>query len=214
MISIIDYGRGNLYSIQQALKYLNAESIITNKPAEIIASDRIILPGVGAFGAAMQDLADKDLISPLLEAVTIGKPLLGICLGMQILGDRGEEFGDHKGLGLIPGVVKRLPKGSREETAMRIPNTGWRLTKRNLNDPEMAQSPESNWLYYVHSYSFAVEDASYLTATIDFNGSQIAAAVRRNNILGYQFHPEKSGAEGLEYLNKFLSVNSTVTRED
>lgn len=200
-IAIIDYGRGNLFSIGQALRHLDAEYIITSDPAQIAAADRIILPGVGAFGEAMAWLQAAHLVDVLRDAGHRGIPFLGICLGMQLLTDRSEEFGDHVGLGLIPGVVRRLPEGRD----VRIPNVGWRELEPRPSDPLLGDLPDRTMMYFVHSYAPVPTDPTHIGATINVNGQHVAVAIRRGNVIGYQFHPEKSGPQGLELIRRFIS---------
>lgn len=203
MIHVVDYGRGNLFSIGQALRHLGAEFIICDDPKNLAAASKVILPGVGAFGDCMNELQERGLIDPLRRLATNGTPLLGICVGMQVLFTRGEEFGDHQGLGLIPGVVRRLPEGQNER-ALRIPNVGWRrLIPGQGHESWLGDLSDGPMVYFVHSYAPVVDDASCVSATIDFNDKQIPVAVRKGNVFGFQFHPEKSGKLGLNLLSRF-----------
>jgi len=149
------------------------------------------------------------LIEPLREVARRGTPLLGICLGMQMLVDRSEEFGPHEGLGLIPGTVKRLPEGDEDSNAVRIPNVGWRPLRPVPGDPFLGDLATGAMMYFVHSYAPVVEDAAHVAATIEVNGVDVAAVIRRGNVVGCQFHPEKSGPAGLDLLRRFLDLFQT-----
>ena len=207
MITIVDYGHGNLYSIAQALNHIGAPAKISDDPADLLSAERVIVPGVGAFGAAMRELHARDLVAPLREAAAMGKPVLGICLGMQLLAERSEEFGEHDGLGLIPGDIKQLPKaGDRNEnTGDRIPNVGWRALDFAGADVSYEGIADGSMVYFVHSFRFVAEQVADVTATISFNGEAITASVRRGNILGFQYHPENSGTVGLDLLRHFAN---------
>lgn len=201
MIAIIDYRRGNLFSIGQALHHLGQGFSITADPAVVLAADKIILPGVGAFGDAIATLEASGMVPVIREVAARGTPLLGVCLGLQLLADGSEEFGDHRGLGLIPGRVMRIPDG---ET--RVPNVGWRRLEARNGDPTFAALPVGTMAYFVHSYHLCPEDPGHLAATIRINDSDVTAAVRRGNVMGCQFHPEKSGVTGLAILADLLGV--------
>jgi glutamine amidotransferase len=204
MITVVDYGRGNLFSISQALRHLGADYEITEDPARVQAAERIILPGVGAFGDAMDGLRGRGLVGPIKAAADRGVPMLGICLGMQLLLGRSEEFGDHEGLGLIPGTVKRLPDGVDEQGGIRIPNVGWRELESVDGDGYLADLAPETMMYFVHSYTPRVENPTHVAATIPVNGWDAASVISRGSVVGYQFHPEKSGADGLAMLKRFL----------
>ncbi len=201
MIVIVDYGRGNLFSLGQALRHVGAEYTVSADADEIIAAPRLILPGVGAFGDAMRTLAERGLVEPIRRAVGRGVPFLGICIGMQLLCSESEEFGRHQGFGFIPGTVTRLTEG--DET--RIPNIGW----RSLNpapDGFLRDLAAGTMAYFVHSYAPETEDPADVAATIRINGKEVPAVIRRDNVIGYQFHPEKSGPAGLDLLRRFLQL--------
>ena len=204
MIAVVDYGRGNLFSLGRALEHLGASYTITADPAAVRSAERVILPGVGAFGDAVAALADSGMIEPLRDVAANGTPLLGICLGMQLLIDRSEEFGSHAGLGLIPGTAKRLPEPADGSGPGRIPNVGWRPLEIGRNDDMLAGMAPKTMMYFVHSYVPVVEDPSTVVATIEFNSVDVAAVIRRENVVGCQFHPERSAAAGLDFLRRFL----------
>ena len=201
MIVVIDYGRGNLFSIEQALRHLGAEYTVSGNPADILGADRLILPGVGAFGDAMATLFRSGLVEPIRRKVAEGTPLLGICLGMQLLFERSEEFGDHAGLALLRGAVAPLPGGT-----MRIPNVGWRALAPNAANPFLGDADPGTMVYFVHSLVPRPCDPTAIAATIVFNGQDVAIAVAQDNVMGFQFHPEKSGPAGLALLARFLKV--------
>lgn len=206
MIAVVDYGRGNLFSLGQALRHLGAAYEVTGDPGRILAAERVILPGVGAFGDAMQALVKRRLVEPLREVAARGTPLLGICLGMQLFASRSEEFGEHEGLDLIPGTVKRLPAGNAGRGSIKIPNVGWRPLCPVTSDAFLGDLPSDTMVYFVHSYAPVVTDPAHVAATIAVNGSAVAAVIHRGKVLGYQFHPEKSGPAGLALLGRFLAL--------
>ncbi len=195
MIAIIDYGAGNLFSVKNALDHLEFESIITSDPLEIHAADKLILPGVGAFPDAMR-LLKQTALDELICEESKTKPLLGICLGMQMLFERSFEFSETKGLGLIPGEVRAI-----EAPGLKIPNIGW---SELFLENECALSKginECDMVYYVHSYQ-AVTDKKYISLYSEY-GSLIPGLVFRDKVFGTQFHPEKSGKVGLQMLKNF-----------
>ena len=196
MIAIVDYGVGNLFSLTSSLRYLGLGAEVTRDPAALRRADRIILPGVGAFADARAKLDATGLV-PLLREEAAEKPLLGICLGMQMLFDEGFEFEPCAGLGLIPGEVRRM-----ERTELKIPHMGWNgLVLHQPSDPLLAGVSEGDCVYFVHSY-MAHTAPEYLLASCDYGGA-VTALVRRGNVYGAQFHPEKSGEVGLQILKNF-----------
>lgn len=199
MIAIIDYGMGNLRSVQKALEFLGHEAVITDERASLSAAERIILPGVGAFGDAMAQLKRRELDKAVLEAAETGKPLLGICLGMQLLFASSEEGGHFEGLGIIPSTMTRFP-----DRGLKVPHMGW--NSLNLRPcPLFEGLPESPYVYFVHSYYASEVSDAWTAATCDY-GAPFTAAVRRGNVYGTQFHPEKSGAAGLQMLQNFAAL--------
>lgn len=201
MITIVDYGRGNIFSITQALSHLGAEHTVTDDPGRISEAGKIILPGVGAFGDAMAQLDRQQVPAALHHAAGRNAAILGICLGMQLFATTSDEFGTHAGLNLIPGAVRHLPAGQD----IRIPNVGWRrLTPVGSAGADI---PADTEMYFVHSYGFFAEDPAHVAATIDVNGQNIPAIVRKGRLVGCQFHPEKSSAGGLKLLRWFLALN-------
>lgn len=202
-IGIVDYGVNNLCSVAQALVSVGATAEVAESPGQLAHVDRIILPGVGGFGAAMSELAGKGWRSAIRERVDRGTPLLGICLGMQLLADRGTEGGDVEGLGLIPGIIVRLDElGCRE----RIPHVGWNSVAGLRDEGLFAGIPEHSDFYFVHSYAFSPADGGDVLAFTDY-GVSIPAAVRRGHVFGTQFHPEKSSRAGLRLLRNFVEMS-------
>ncbi len=201
MIAILDYGMGNRASVQNALRALGRDSVITAEPSVIADATHLILPGVGAFGDGMKAIRERSLDHVIREEAANGKPLLGICLGMQLLAEKGEEGGDHTGLGLIPGVVKRLPS---ERIGLRLPHVGWNDVVPNAGE-SLFEGTEPNVFYFVHGYALVPESPADAIARCEY-GSPFVAAVRRGSVFGTQFHPEKSQASGLRLLKNFLQA--------
>lgn len=204
-IVIIDYGMGNIQSIQNALVRMGGQVSISNKPEDLLSADALVLPGVGAFGEAMSNLNSLGLIEPIFKAVKEqGKPLLGICLGMQLLADTSEERGSSEGLSLIPGKVESIPLAPD----LRLPHIGWNTLSLKHKEPLFVGVDDGDSVYFVHSYHF-VCDESYVAATTDY-GIDIVAAIQHKNIFGMQFHPERSQKKGLMLLGNFVNyVNQT-----
>jgi imidazole glycerol-phosphate synthase subunit HisH len=205
MITIIDYGRGNLFSISQAFNQIGAESEITDDPARIAGANSLVLPGVGAFHDAMESLRQLGMVEPIIAAATAGVPIFGICLGMQLLADNSAEFGSHQGLGLIAGRVHRLPNSTKDQTLMKVPNVGWREVDFSSDAHAFVSGDANPIFYFVHSYAFDPADPSSVAATTSFGERDITAMVRQDNVMGCQFHPEKSGDAGLNLLSCFAA---------
>ena len=195
MIAIVDYGAGNLFSVKNACDYLGLETITTSDAKDLENADGIILPGVGAFADAMEKLEATGLI-PVIKEQAGKKPLIGICLGMQMLFDYSTEFGKTEGLGLIPGYVDLIDCGD-----LKLPQIGWNQIKKHNNCPAFADVKDGDYVYFVHSFA-ARCDEKYLAATTEYGGT-VVAAVANGNVMGTQFHPEKSGAVGLGILRNF-----------
>ena len=194
MIAVIDYGAGNLFSIHNALKYLDLPHMIPRDTAELETADELILPGVGAFPDAMKLLSRTGLSDAIREQAQ-RKPLLGICLGMQMLFEESDEFEQTSGLGLIPGKVSRI------QTSLKIPHMGWNHLRKNGDSPLLSSVSDGSSVYFVHSY-MAYTSPENVTAYCEY-GTDIPALVERGNIFGAQFHPEKSGETGLTILRNF-----------
>jgi glutamine amidotransferase len=202
--AIIDYGVGNLFSLCSSLKSIGADAVVTPDEAVIRSADRIILPGVGAFADAAAKLRATGLDKVLLEEAAAGKPIMGICLGMQMLFDESHEYGVHKGLGLIPGRV--IPMAGYIPEGLKIPHIGWNplILKGDEKHPLLRYVNEGDCVYFVHSY-FAAECEEAVIATAEY-GRELTAAVARGNVMGCQFHPEKSGPVGLAILKAFCEM--------
>ncbi|AJQ58174.1 imidazole glycerol phosphate synthase subunit HisH [Bacillus thuringiensis] len=198
MIAIIDYGMGNIRSVEQALKYIGAEHIVTSDKEEILRSDGVILPGVGAFPKAMEVLEERDLVCVLKEVCDIGKPLLGICLGMQLLFERSEELKGCSGLGLLPGEIRKL------KVSYKIPHMGWNELRKEREFPLWNGLVDGSFVYYVHSYYADCPDE--IVCGVSDYGMQVPGFVAKGNVFGAQFHPEKSGEIGMQILKNFQGV--------
>lgn len=198
MIAIIDYGMGNLHSVSKAIERLGYEAVTTSDKEQILAANAVILPGVGAFGDAMQHLNESGMGEVAKQFAATGKPMLGICLGMQLLFQQSEEFGEHQGLGLLNGKVVRF------QGDFKIPHMGWNKLEFLQPSPLFAGLEEGH-VYFVHSYHVLVEDKQNLLATGDYYGP-VTAIVGKDNVFGMQFHPEKSGELGMKLLGNFLAL--------
>lgn len=202
MIAIIDYGVGNLFSLKSSIAAIGEEAVVTSDKSVIASADHVILPGVGAFADALQKLRERELFYFVKEQAGTGKPFLGICLGMQMLFDKSYEYGEHEGLGLIPGVVRPIegviPEG------LDIPHMGWNGLHLIGDCPLFKDLSEGDHVYFVHSYA-AFDCDRNLTATAEY-GVPLTAAVQNANVYGTQFHPEKSGTVGLKILKAFASL--------
>ena len=200
MIAIVDYGVGNLFSLRSSLAAVGAEAEVTKDASVIRSAGKVILPGVGAFEDAMNKLRSSGLAETVIAEAASGKPLLGICLGMQMLFDRSFEYGEHAGLGLIPGSV--VPIGDVIPTGLKIPHIGWNaLHFSGRESPLFRYIKEGDCVYFVHSY-YAADCEENVIATAEY-GAELTAAVQKDNIFGCQFHPEKSGKVGLGILRAF-----------
>lgn len=202
MVGIIDYGVGNLFSVCSSLDRIGESARIVKTEKEIEASDRIILPGVGAFGDAAQKLRASGLDKVIIREAENGKPLMGICLGMQLLFDKSYEYGEHKGLGLIPGNVVAFE--GKIPSDLKIPHIGWNALQFKGYSPLFKYISDGDFVYFVHSY-FATDCLKNTVATAEY-GIDVTAAVAKDNIFGCQFHPEKSGDVGLKILKGFCEV--------
>jgi glutamine amidotransferase len=205
VIAIVDYGIGNLRSVEKALLHVGADARLTSDPAVVRAAAGVVLPGVGAFGACAAGLA-AGFAGLVLEAVAAGRPLLGICVGMQLLFEESEEMGRHRGLGLLPGRVVRFPNGQVDPTGTRlkVPQIGWNQLWHDERDPLLAGVAPGSYAYFVHSYYCQPAAAADVIATTDY-GLSYASIVRRGNLWGVQFHPEKSHDVGLRILRNFAA---------
>jgi imidazole glycerol-phosphate synthase subunit HisH len=207
-IDIIDYGMGNLQSVRNALERVGCEVRVSSDAAGMSGADALILPGVGAFGEAMSNLQQRKLIEPLRRSVLDeGKPILGICLGMQLLADSSEERGDYRGLSLIPGKIREIPVSSE----LRLPHIGWNGVSVRKSDPLFRSIPDGGDFYFVHSYRFEC-DSAYVAGVTDY-GTETIAAVQKDCIFGVQFHPERSQQKGLRLLRNFVDFAESTLRK-
>ncbi len=202
MVAIIDYGVGNLFSLQCSLKRIGVEAVVTKDADVIKNADRIILPGVGAFGDAADKLRATGLVDVIKAEAQSGKPFLGICLGMQLLFDKGYEYGEHEGLGFIKGNV--IPLEGKIPAELNIPHMGWNALSLDKNCPLFKYIDDGDFVYFVHSY-YATDCNDSIVATAEY-GIPVTASVARGNIFGCQFHPEKSGETGLKILKAFCEI--------
>lgn len=201
MIAIIDYDAGNIKSVEKALQYLGEEAVITRDREEILGSDKVILPGVGAFGDAMEKLHQYGLVDTIQEVVDRRIPFLGICLGLQLMFESSDEAPGVKGLGLLPGKILRIPK----KGDMKIPHMGWNDIKIKEGAKLFAGLEDHPYVYFVHSYYLQADDSSIVAATTEY-GVTIHASVEKDNIFACQFHPEKSSTVGLQILKNFIAL--------
>ncbi len=197
---IVDYGMGNLRSVEKAVAAVGGRPLISGDPETILNAERLILPGVGAFGDAMRNLRRSGLNNALCEAVRKEKPLLGLCLGLQLLFSRSEEFGVHEGLNLIPGTVRRL-----DDSVLRVPHVGWNQVESVRPDPLLRSIPDESYFYFVHSYFVAPERPEDVLARTSY-GRLFCSIACRGKVWGAQFHPEKSQDAGKQLLSNFLEM--------
>lgn len=204
-VAIVDYGVGNLRSVQKAFAKVGCEAVVTADPGRVAAARRIVVPGDGAFGEAMRSLREISdsrlaMLDALRGAIAEDRPFLGICLGMQLLLDESEEFGRFRGLGVIPGRCRRFPGGE-----LKVPQIGWNLLRVIRENPLFRGFPEGGRVYFIHSFYCDVAEPDVIAATTPY-GLDYCSALRRGNLFGVQFHPEKSGALGLAMLQAFASL--------
>lgn len=199
-IAIIDYGMGNLFSVAKALASVGAATVVTRDPSQILQADKVVLPGVGAFGDCMRNLQRYQLTGVIQEVAKSGKPFLGICLGLQLLFERSEEDPEEPGLGILPGAVKRLAA-----PGLKVPHMGWNNLELSGISPLFADIGSDQYVYFVHSYHVVPADPSIITATVQY-GESVTAAIGYKNVQAVQFHPEKSSQVGLAMLNKFKEM--------
>jgi len=201
MIALIDYGIGNLRSVEKALAAAGAEVCLTEDPAVILRAEKVVLPGVGAFGDGMNGLRQRKLVDVVYEVVQGGTPLLGICVGMQLLFEASDEMGEHPGLGLLPGRVKLFTPHPSQR--LKVPQTGWNELRQEQDTPLLAGLTPGSYAYFNHSFYCAAADPGDILASTDY-GLRYASVVGRGRMYGVQFHPEKSQAVGLQILRNFV----------
>lgn len=201
MITIIDYGMGNLRSVEKALQKLGADAIVSGLPQDIARAEKVVLPGVGAFGAAMQNLHRAGLVEPVRDSIRSGKPFLGICVGLQVLFEEGLEMGRYEGLGVFPGQVVRF----EDQPGIRIPHMGWNRLEVVRRAPHLAGIADTDRVYFVHSYYVVPSDPSIVATRTD-HGVEFTSSVWKDNVFATQFHPEKSSSVGLKMLENFVKL--------
>jgi len=199
MIYIVDYGAGNLRSVQKAVEYNGADARITSNPEDIVNADKVIFPGVGAFGKAMEKIESLQLHSPITQFIATGKPFLGICLGLQLLFENSEENPGVTGLGVLKGSVKRFPSG------LKVPHLGWNVLIKKENCLLWNEVTEESYFYFAHSFYIAPQENDIIIGESEY-GSNFPVAIQKNNLFGLQFHPEKSQQNGLQVLKNFLAL--------
>ena len=202
MIAIIEYDAGNLRSVEKALLSIGEDAIVTRDRDEILSADKVILPGVGAFGDAMKKLGEYGLVDTIHEAVDSGKPFLGICLGLQLLFRRSDESDGVEGLSILPGEILRIP----DAPGIKIPHIGWNSLKVKDDARLFNGLGENPYVYFVHSYYLKADDENIVAATTEYGGTLIHASVQKDNVYACQFHPEKSGGVGMQILKNFAAL--------
>lgn len=212
-VIIVDYQLGNLFSVEQACRHVGIEAIISDRKEDIESADGLLLPGVGAFQEAMNNLENLGLIPSILSAVEEGKPLFGICLGQQLLFTESEEFGAKRGLNLIPGKIRKFPTHSGDGEKIKVPQIGWNKLKAaiELKNTPLHSLKDDAFMYFVHSYYVLPEQAENVLTTTNYEGVNYCSSVRgKNNIFATQFHPEKSGEPGLTIYRNWAEINALI----
>ncbi|WP_368293717.1 imidazole glycerol phosphate synthase subunit HisH [Dehalobacter sp. TBBPA1] len=212
-ITLVDYGMGNILSVQRAFEYCGGQVRISDNPRDIRNSDYLVLPGVGAFADGMKGLSERGLMEAIINFASKERPFLGICLGMQMMMGKSEEFGIHEGLGLIPGSVVKIPAQDMHGLRQKIPHIGWNAlalpdSKENWQGTILAGIEIGETVYFVHSFTAVPANLSNRLADTSYNGQIISAAVQSGYLYGCQFHPEKSGMTGLRIIRNFINLNS------
>ena len=207
MIAVIDYGMGNLRSVQKAFEFIGAKAVVTSDPKTILSAKSVVLPGVGAFKDCMDNLRQLDLIDVVKKSVDSGKPFLGICLGLQLLFDESEEFGPVPGLGILPGKVKEFSKSLTDgEGPLKIPHMGWNTVHVIKPNPLFNAVDNDSYFYFVHSYYVVPDDPEVIATTTNY-GTDFVSGIHRDNVHAFQFHPEKSQSLGLSILKNFSALH-------
>lgn len=217
-VTVVDYGVGNLLSVRRAFEQCGAQVMLTSSPDRVWNAERLVLPGVGAFGDCMTALATGGLDQAVHRFIASGRPFLGICVGMQLLFSVGEEFGEHAGLGVIPGRVRAIPRTAADGQPHKVPHIGWTPLQppaggdaADWAGTPLAAVRPGDEVYFVHSFTGWPEDEGDRLADADYHGRRISAAVRRGNVCGVQFHPEKSGRVGLGIIDSFLRLEANAS---
>lgn len=201
MIAIIDYDAGNIHSVENAFKFIGQDIVVTRDPNEILAADKVVLPGVGAFGDAMDKLKEYKLVNTIYDVVESKKPMLAICLGLQLLFEESEESPGKAGLGIVQGEVLHIP----DQVGFKIPHIGWNSLELS-NDGRLFKGMENPYVYFVHSYYAHAKDDAVVTASTDYI-TQMHTSIEQDNIFACQFHPEKSGDVGIQILKNFVEID-------
>ena len=203
-IVIIDYGMGNLRSAQKGFENVGFSAKVSSDPDDILKADKLVLPGVGAFRDCIGNLRDGGFVEPIMEYVKSGKPMLGICVGLQLLFSESEEFGRHQGLDIIPGKVVRFPAGMRENNEeLKVPHMGWNSITFREDEPLFKGVAQESYVYFVHSYYASPDDPDVVAAHATYGDVTFCAALSKDNVMATQFHPEKSQAIGLRIIKNF-----------
>lgn len=212
-VAIVDYRLGNLFSVQRACEFAGLKAHITSSPEVILRADAVLLPGVGAFGDAMATLRQLDLVSVLHEVAVSGKPLVGICLGIQLLMTESYEFGRHRGLGLIEGVVHRFDEPEEYGRRLKIPQVGWNRIRavQEWRGSLLDGVPDNSYMYFVHSYIVHPQDQSVVISTTRYGDTEFCSSLRLGNVFACQFHPERSGAAGIRF---YQNLQRTLTHTE
>ena len=205
MVAIIDYDAGNIKSVEKAFDYLGADTVVTRDPKEIFRADRVVLPGVGAFGDAMKRLNEYGLVAPIKEVIASQIPFIGICLGQQLLFDSSDESKGVPGLGILRGKIVNIPEKDSKGNIYKIPQIGWNSLSFPRKGKLYKDVPEGAYVYFVHSYYLQAEDKGIVTATTEYS-TTIEASVEHENVFACQFHPEKSAEVGMQILKNFIEV--------
>lgn len=205
MIAVVDYGMGNLRSVERALSFVGAQAVLTAEPETVRRAEKVVVPGVGAFQDAMSNLTSTGLVEIIRDGIAAGKPFLGICLGLQMLFDESEEDGLHKGLGIVPGRVVRFDGRTPDGQKLKVPHIGWNQLLPRGACPLLSGMPEGAFFYFDHSYYVRPDDRSVIAGETDY-GIRFTSVIWRQNVYGTQFHPEKSQAIGLTILKNFAAL--------
>lgn len=207
-VTLVDYEIGNILSVARALEACGADVTLASDPSQVAGAERLVVPGVGAFGDCITTLTAKGFREPILEHAATGRPFLGICVGMQMLFDYSEEFGRHDGLGLIPGHVAEIPRLTDSGQVRKRPHIGWSplVARRDWGGTPLAGVEPGTSFYFVHTFSAIPADSAHRLADCDYMGYPVSAAVCANNVYGTQFHPEKSGRFGLDVVKGFMAL--------
>lgn len=207
-VHVCNYGIGNIHSVIRAFEHVGAECINATDPSMLRDVERLVIPGVGAFASCIDAFRGQGFEAPVMDIVRSEVPVLGICVGMQMLADVSEEFGTHSGLGLIPGRVRAIPQTTVDDQRLSVPHISWSGLLPGSHDWEgtpFAATPERSEVYFVHSYYFDCANADNLLAQFEYGGHRLTAAIAKDNVIGVQFHPEKSGPVGLALVERFLT---------